>query len=84
MHTQRERTLYALEEAGENGLTMLDFMPPNVVDHGPPIIRSQTRIFELKQEGWIMVNTKEKREKCDVYVLKPSPMKEEVQRDTKT
>jgi hypothetical protein len=56
--TQCGRVLNALRKTGQYGITGADFLLPNVVDGGKPIIRSQTRIFELKREGYRIINTK--------------------------
>ena len=70
--TQCGRVLNALKNSGQYGITCTDFLLPNVIDGGKPIIRSQTRIFELKMEGYRIINTKRKRNKCDVYVFAPT------------
>jgi hypothetical protein len=73
--TQSGRIIAALKHYGESGITLLAFQAPNVCDNGKPIIRMQTRIHELRAEGWNIVNVsrKENRPKrncCDVYVLR--------------
>lgn len=89
-NTQQKRVLTALAKAGENGLTNIDFQAGSVIDGGPPIIRAATRIKELKEAGYNIVNAtraenRKRRKKSDVYVLrgefavggiiKPSPAK---------
>jgi hypothetical protein len=66
--TQRERVLDALRRAGDHGITAVDFLLPDVVDGGPPIVRLPARVDELRHAGYVIVGAG-RRAKCQVYVL---------------
>lgn len=49
--TQKERILKALKAAGSNGIRPEDFLLPDVIDAGKPILRVASRINDLRKEG---------------------------------
>jgi hypothetical protein len=65
--TQRTRVLAALRHAGTKGITAVDFLAPNVIDGGPPILGFAARISELGRSHTIV--TAGKRDKCKVFRL---------------
>jgi hypothetical protein len=50
--SQRERILSALDAAGVRGVSTTDFLLPDVIDHGAPIIRMAARVAELRKQGY--------------------------------
>jgi hypothetical protein len=65
--TQTDRVLDALKNAGQRGITAVDFQLPNVIDGGKPILRVAARIHDLEAE-WNIAKAGI-RDKCAVYVL---------------
>ena len=49
--TQKQRILKALQAAGAEGIKPEDFLLPDVVDAGKPILRGAARIDDLRKEG---------------------------------
>lgn len=49
--TQKQRILKALQAAGATGIRPEDFLLPDVVDGGSPILRVAARIEDLRKEG---------------------------------
>ena len=49
--TQKQRILKALQAAGAEGIKPEDFLLPDVVDAGKPILRVAARIDDLRKEG---------------------------------
>lgn len=49
--TQKERILKALKAAGATGISPEDFLLPDVIDAGKPILRVAARIDDLRKEG---------------------------------
>jgi hypothetical protein len=49
--TQNDRVLVALERAGRRGVRTTDFLGPQVVDGGTPILRLPSRINDLRDAG---------------------------------
>ena len=71
--SQRDRVLEALRQAGPRGISAVDFMPPNTIDGGKPILRLPSRIFELREMGYVIDSSGDRRNKCDVYRLIREP-----------
>lgn len=71
--SQKRRVLKALRRHPE-GLTRVDFIPPNIIDGGLPILNFPARIKNLKEEGHEIVDSGE-RYGCKVYKLaQPEPV----------
>lgn len=70
--TQRDRVLAALRHAGPSGITQVDFLGPQVCDHGKPITRVAARVNELRDQG-LTITSSGTRHGCAVYVLKETP-----------
>lgn len=68
--TQTERVLRALQQAGDRGVTQVDFALPDVVDGGPPITRVAARVKDLRVQGHVIVGAGT-RQSCRVYELVP-------------
>jgi len=66
--SQRDRILRALRNAGDRGVTQVDFLGFPAVDGGAPITRVAARIEELRKEGHPIVNVGT-RDKCAIYRL---------------
>jgi hypothetical protein len=71
--TQRDRVIEALRRAGDHGITAVDFLLPNVIDGGPPIVRLPARIDELRADGHHIEHAGRRRNRCVVYVLTTLP-----------
>jgi hypothetical protein len=80
--TQRDRVLAALRHAGPAGLTQVDFLGPQVCDHGKPITRVAARVNELRDQGFT-ISSGGTRHGCAVYVLKEQPSATTVSADPK-
>lgn len=81
MSTQRARVLTALRRRGADGITAADFLPPVVIDGGPPILRLPSRVDELRQAGH-RITTRRSANRLARYVLEASPVPEETVRVT--
>lgn len=68
--SQRERVLAALRRAGAEGVSTTDFLPPDVIDGGQPILRVPSRVDELRQRGHD-IETVRQRSGVARYVLRP-------------
>jgi hypothetical protein len=68
--TQRERVLTALEAHGVLGVKTTDFLLPDVIDGGVPIIRLAARVKDLRDEGYRIRSYTEPNGVCR-YVLVP-------------
>lgn len=66
--TQTERVLRALQQAGDRGVTQVDFALPDVVDGLPPITRVAARVKDLREQGHMIVAAGT-RQSCRVYTL---------------
>ncbi len=66
--TQRERVRRALLKAGPHGITCVDFLAPDVIDHGTPITRVAARVDELRKDG-LPITSSGVRDSCSVYTL---------------
>lgn len=66
--TQQERVLKALKARGREGITVADFLLPDVIDGGKPITRLAARILELRDKGHEIAVVGE-RNCCAVYRL---------------
>lgn len=66
--TQKARVLAYLRERGATGGDPTAFLPPDVVDGGPPILKWGARILELRQAGHV-IQAKGRRHGCSVMVL---------------
>lgn len=71
MLTQPERVLAALRRA-PNGLTRVDFQPPNVIDGGEPILNFPGRIKDLRDAGY-EIESVGRRSKCLIFKLPGAP-----------
>jgi hypothetical protein len=69
--TQRERVLTALEAHGVVGVKTTDFLLPDVIDDGSPIIRLAARVKDLRDEGYRIRSYTELNGVCR-YVLVPN------------
>lgn len=49
--TQKDRILQALRLAGQTGIRPEDFLLPDVIDGGKPILRVAARVQDLRKEG---------------------------------
>lgn len=49
--TQSDRILAALRAAGPSGVATTDFLLPDVIDGGTPILRVPSRVDELRKAG---------------------------------
>lgn len=80
--TQNERVYASLVKAGSRGITQADwsgaFRP--TPDNGPPITRVAACIYNLKKDGFSIVEAG-RREKCRVYVLKPSTIEQVIEQE---
>jgi hypothetical protein len=65
--SQKRRVLKALRRHPE-GLTRVDFILPNVIDGGPPILNFPARIKDLKDEGH-RIDKDGERYGCTIYKL---------------
>lgn len=54
--TQLERVKRQLHVSGSEGITPVDFMAPNVIDGGAPILRLAARIKELREQGYVILS----------------------------
>lgn len=69
--TQADRIRQVLN-ADPNGFAATDFLAPNVRDGGKPIIRAAARVYELRQAGLDIEETRE-RNGVARYRLKTTP-----------
>lgn len=67
--TQRSRLPRALLAAGPRGVATTDFLAPNVIDGGLPILRVPSRVDELRQRGHLIETTRASN-RTAVYVLR--------------
>jgi hypothetical protein len=70
--TQASRVLAALVEAGDYGVTCVDFVRLPTIDGGRPILNVRGRIFELRDSeeyGFRISSLEEWRNSCTVYVV---------------
>jgi len=71
--TQRQRILAALERAGRRGVDRTEFLAPNPIDGGKPILQFAARIDELRQAGHVIEHAGRRRH-CVIYrLVKPPP-----------
>jgi hypothetical protein len=74
MSCQQERVRRYMQRAGEHGTTQTEWLPPDVVDGGPPITRLAARVLELRESGH-RIEKNGHRDGCDVYVWRsPVPV----------
>ena len=73
--TQRQRVLTALEDAGSLGVSPVDFLGPQVVDGGSPILRLAPRVEELRKQGY-RISSYRQPDSTVRYVLLPSGLEE--------
>lgn len=67
--TQVERVERLLRQRGEQGVTPVDFLLPNIVDGGRPITRVAARVLDLRNQG-LNITTSGTRNGVAVYVLR--------------
>jgi hypothetical protein len=67
--SQKQRVLRALRERRGVGITRVDFLAPDVIDGGKPIINIPARIKELTDDGY-PVKVVGRREECVIYALR--------------
>jgi hypothetical protein len=68
--TQKDRVLRALRNARGRGVTRVDFLSPNVIDGGTPILNPPARVEELRKDGHHILNAG-LRDDCTIYTLAP-------------
>jgi hypothetical protein len=68
--TQKQRVMAALEKAGAAGISPEDFLLPNVIDGGKPILRLPARINDLRNDG-LSIDTEHTRTTA-IYTLRGS------------
>lgn len=71
--TQRQRVLAALEDAGASGVSPVDFLGPQVIDGGKPILRVAPRVEELRKQGY-RISSYRQPDSTVRYVLLPDSM----------
>jgi hypothetical protein len=69
---QVDRVERALILRGPRGITRVDFILPNVMDGGAPILHVGARVEELRKRGLKIDSDGPRRKKCAVYVLEPT------------
>lgn len=69
--TQKPRVLRALERAGRHGVDCTQFLGPDTIDGGPPILNLAGRINELRADGYCIEVRGDRRNKCVVYRFQP-------------
>jgi hypothetical protein len=67
--TQCQRVERALDEAGANGITQVDFLLPDVIDGGKPITRVGARIYDLRKKRGLAIVELGHRDSCTIYML---------------
>lgn len=70
--SQVERVRRALERAGPDGVSPVDFALPEVVDGGRPIMRLAARILDLRRQG-LSINVSSDPNGTARYVLTSEP-----------
>jgi len=70
--SQTKRIRDALERAGRVGVPATDFLLPDVVDGGKPIMRMAARVLELRQQG-LSIDTRTDPNGVARYVLVSEP-----------
>ncbi len=69
---QADRVLRVLRQRRGDGVTVIEFRPPDVIDGGAPIERLAARVEELRKRGH-RIDTRKGRTRLARYVLIESP-----------
>jgi hypothetical protein len=68
--TQNARVLAALRKAGPAGVKTADFLAPDVIDGGEPVIRLPARVNDLREAGHVIVTHREPNQTARYVLLR--------------